>query len=135
MPIGRLSNFDSDPHRHSGGHTLELSQLVAKMLSAYASCTWWDGNSQHASSGSLKRCGKLSLRQRCGSQRGGRIKLIAPNARGQNTVHPSRHSDPSMPPTSSVILQGVGRSPFLEAKTSRGGLVERVTAGWPSGCS
>lgn len=64
-----------------------------------------------------------------------RIKLVAPKARGQNTVHPSHHSDPSMPPMSSVILQGVGQSPFLEAKTSRGGLVERVTAGWPSGCS
>lgn len=64
-----------------------------------------------------------------------RIKLVAAKARGQNTVRPSHHSDPSMPPTSSVILQGVGRSPFLEAKTSQGGLVERVTAGWPSGCS
>ena len=63
-----------------------------------------------------------------------RIKLVAPRAHGQNTVHPSHHSDPSMPPTSSVSLQGVGRSPFLEAKASRGGLVERAAAGWPPGC-
>ena len=63
-----------------------------------------------------------------------RIKLVAPRAHGQNTVHPSHHSDPSMPPTSSVSLQGIGRSPFLEAKASRGGLVERVAAGWPPGC-
>ena len=50
-----------------------------------------------------------------------RIKLVAPKARGQNTVRPSHHSDPSMPPTSSVILQGVGGHLFWKQRLHKEG--------------
>lgn len=64
-----------------------------------------------------------------------RIKLVAPRARGQNTVHPSHHSDPSMPPTSSVSLQGLAGHHFWKQRLHEEGWWSELLLAGPQAVS
>ena len=64
-----------------------------------------------------------------------RIKLVAPRAHGQNTVHPSHHSDPSMPPTSSVSLQGLAGHHFWKQRLHEEGWWSELLLAGPQAVS